>query len=59
MIDFPSTLTDIADAVQEGRPVDYDREAKLQALAIARAGEQFVAEAIAMQGEADEQTRPN
>lgn len=56
MIALPGDiLDDVIEAVTDGRPVDYIRVAKLQALAVAKAGEQFVRDELRRQEEADGQ----
>ncbi len=50
-----SRLEVIAQAVEEGKPVDYGRELTLQALDCAIAGERFVADMLTRQRESDEQ----
>ena len=55
MLAVPDRLADVVQALEAGEPVDYGRVLELQALDIARAGEQFVRETIARHEEADEQ----
>lgn len=47
-------LQELHEAVQGGERIDYPRLFRLQALAVAEAGERFVAEAAVAQEEADE-----
>ena len=57
MIVLPDRLSGVADAIAAGEDVDFGRVLQLQALDIAIVGEQFVAEQLQRQEEADETIR--
>lgn len=53
MITTASRIGELTEAIEQGEEVDYGRLLRLQALDVARAGEQFVEEALARTEEAD------
>ena len=50
-----SRLGGIMDRMEAGEPVDFRKEAALQAAGIARAGQLFAADALRREDEADEE----
>lgn len=54
MTDPLGIVADLIKTVSAGQPIDGPKVAKLQALAIVQAGQEFVADSIARQEEADE-----
>ena len=55
MIQTPDRLAAVAAAIEQGKPIDLKKVAALQALDLARAGRQFVEEAVKRHEDADEQ----
>lgn len=50
---MPSRIQELIDAIENGEPVDLERVFQLQALDLARAGEEFVRDWIEAERECD------
>jgi len=55
VIGFSGQLDRLIEAIETGKPVDWEREERLQALYVAKVGQDFVAEAGTTTRAADDQ----